>query len=123
VKAKPFSQPPLDKVSGHCVPETLLHDKPQAMVREFIVSKIDPEIRSSKASTGFLHPQEVGGRPHSFMRPEAVQSPQEVPSLKGDALRHRNKGLVHTLRRLRPLARRRFKTALPDLVDIRSKNP
>ena len=29
----------------------------------------------------------------------------------------------HTLSRLRPLARRLFNTALPDLVDIRSKNP
>jgi hypothetical protein len=123
VKAKPFSQPPLDKVSGHRIPETLLNNHPQAMVREFIINKIYPEMGTSKTSTGFLHPQKVRGRPQPFVRSEAVHSPQDIPSLKGECGRCHNHGLDHTLRRLRPLARRRFNTALPDFVDILSKNP
>jgi hypothetical protein len=59
METKPFSQPSLDEVSGHSVPETLLHHHPQAMVWEFIISKVYPEMGSSYASTGLFHPQKA----------------------------------------------------------------
>ena len=45
----------------------------------------------------------------------SIQATVHFISIKGS--------ITHTLRRLRPLARRLFRTALPDFVDIRSKNP
>ena len=56
MKTKPFPDPPLDEIPVYCVPETFLNHHPQAMVREFVISKIEPKMGCSESLPDLLNP-------------------------------------------------------------------
>jgi len=78
-------------------------------------NEIQTKMDGFRAFPSSFDALEIGGTTNSFMRPETVIAPQ----------RSHIRRLAHpeTDSRFRPFARRRFNTARPPLVAIRTRKP